>query len=94
MLELTIACAHELFDIDFRWTVFALASDGVDGPTDAAGAIIDSDHLRKNTTKSDLKASLDQHDTLTMCDTLGASIRTGSTGTNVNDVAVVIRWPD
>ncbi len=94
MLELAIACALELCDVDFRWTIFAFASDGIDGPTDTAGAIIDSDRLRQNTKKSDLKASLDQHDTLIMCDTLGASIRTGSTGTNVNDVAVVIRWPD
>ncbi len=29
-----------------------------------------------------------------MCDLLGATIRTGQTGTNVNDLAIAIRWDD
>jgi len=92
MTELAIACAIKLIDAPFRWTLITLATDGVDGPTDAAGAIITSEMLTDSTIREALEQSLIHHDALTMCDTLGATIRTGATGTNVNDIAIAIRW--
>jgi len=99
MLELAIACADQLGSAPFRWTILTFATDGIDGPTDAAGAIITDDMLcRAHTTKAEtrkhIQCALTCHDSLTMCDTLHATIRTGHTGTNVNDIAVVIRWAD
>jgi glycerate-2-kinase len=73
----------------------ALASintDGVDGPTDAAGAIVDS------TTLSALGAeaiavcgdALARNDTHPLLESVGALVRTGPTGTNVGDLVVVV----
>jgi len=93
MLELALAAACELARSEFRWTILTFATDGIDGPTDAAGAIITDDML-SDVPIEDLRLALESHDALTMCDRLGGTIRTGPTGTNVNDVALVIRWED
>lgn len=93
MLEVALAAAYELAGSAFRWTILTFATDGIDGPTDAAGAIITDDMLR-DVPAEVLEFALESHDSLNMCDRLGATIRTGPTGTNVNDVAVVIRWED
>ncbi len=93
MLELALAGALELARTDFRWTIITFATDGIDGPTDAAGAIITSDMLTPDRLEH-IGIALDAHNTLPMCDLLGATIRTGQTGTNVNDLAIAIRWDD
>ena len=71
--------------------IFSLGSDGTDGPTDAAGGLVDGQTLEK------LRAAgLSVHDVLARNDAYHALeavdglIRTGPTGTNVNDVAVVL----
>ncbi len=93
MLELALAGALELARTDFRWTIITFTTDGIDGPTDAAGAIITSDMLKAISLES-IRDALDEHNTLPMCDQLGGTIRTGYTGTNVNDLAIAIRWDD
>ncbi len=93
MLELGLAAATRLARTNFDWSVFTFTTDGMDGPSQAAGLVIGSSML---TNPLKLQASIEaveQHDTLPMCDTLGATIVTGPTGTNVNDVAIAIRWP-
>jgi hydroxypyruvate reductase len=68
-----------------------VGSDGTDGPTDAAGGYVDSD------THGELAAlGIDEFDVLTENDAyhalekVGGLIKTGPTGTNVNDVAVLL----
>ena len=90
MLELAIAAAQELIDAPFDWTIITFATDGIDGPTPAAGAVITS-RMLDAITPNQLKESLANHDTLSLCDTLNATIITGHTGTNVNDIALIIR---
>lgn len=90
MLELAIAAAQELNDAPFDWTIITFATDGIDGPTPAAGAVITS-HMLDAITPNQLEESLANHDTLSLCDTLNATIITGHTGTNVNDIALIIR---
>ncbi|MEX0757573.1 MAG: DUF4147 domain-containing protein [Acidimicrobiia bacterium] len=71
-------------------TVFAtIGTDGVDGPTDAAGAVVDG------ATAAGIRAAgLDPARALATCDShpaldaVGSLIRTGPTGTNVADVWV------
>lgn len=71
--------------------VFSLGSDGTDGPTDAAGGLVDGDTLEKLTA-----SGLSVHQVLTDNDAYHALkavdglLVTGPTGTNVNDVAVVL----
>lgn len=70
----------------------ALGTDGIDGPTDAAGAVVDgttADALRS--AGMDPEAALARCDSHPTLDAVGALIRTGPTGTNVADVWVSYR---
>ncbi len=70
---------------------FALGSDGTDGPTDAAGGFADgttySKMLNANINPVDYLKNNDSHNALKAADEL---IITGATGTNVNDIFVVL----
>lgn len=69
----------------------AFATDGVDGPTDAAGAIVDSlTRARADALGLDAHAALVENDAYPYFDALDDLIRTGPTGTNVRDLAVLI----
>ena len=71
--------------------VFSVGSDGTDGPTDAAGGYADGSTaavLAQNQLKVyDVLQNNDAYHALKAVDGL---IITGATGTNVNDVAVVL----
>ncbi|MBQ7262542.1 MAG: glycerate kinase, partial [Synergistaceae bacterium] len=71
--------------------VASVGSDGTDGPTDAAGGIVDgstSDLLRS--AGLDLGAMLDDDDAYRALSAVGSLIVTGPTGTNVNDLSLVL----
>ena len=66
-------------------------TDGIDGPTDAAGAICDGvTRLRARKIKLSARESLIQNDSYSFFEKLGDLIKTGPTGTNVMDIGVVI----
>ncbi len=71
--------------------VFSVGSDGTDGPTDAAGGYCDQTTKRRLAEQGvDIKAVLadnDAYHALGKCDGL---IMTGATGTNVNDLTVLL----
>ena len=88
--ELALAAAPLIADLP-GVAVFSVGSDGTDGPTDAAGGYVD------HTTQAALsEADLSAFDVLADNDAYHALqkvdglIITGPTGTNVNDVAVVL----
>lgn len=91
-LELTLSAALALAEHDFDWTVIGFTTDGVDGPSNVAGCVLTSSMLNAPIKRQGIESALNHHDTLSICDTLGATIRTGPTGTNVNDIAIAIRW--
>ena len=65
----------------------ALGTDGTDGPTDAAGAVATGETAaRARALGLDPVAHLDDNDAYPLFDALGDLIRTGPTGTNVNDL--------
>ncbi|MBI2264543.1 MAG: glycerate kinase [Armatimonadetes bacterium] len=67
--------------------LLAGATDGSDGPTDAAGAIASGDTIRRARAQGmNPREYLDQNDAYHFFDNLGDLIRTGPTGTNVNDL--------
>jgi glycerate-2-kinase len=71
--------------------VASLSTDGVDGPTDAAGAIVDGKTLdRAAKMEVTPEEYLAQNDSYHFFSKLGDLIFTGPTGTNVNDVSVII----
>lgn len=69
--------------------VGAAGTDGRDGPTDAAGAVVDGETaVRARAAHMELIEHLRDNDTLRALDATGAVMRTGATGTNVMDVHV------
>jgi hydroxypyruvate reductase len=89
--ELALAAAIET-EGDDGLVIAALATDGVDGPTTAAGAIIDgSTATRARERGFDPHAALDDNDSHSVLAASGDLLVTGPTGTNVADVVVVWR---
>lgn len=88
--ELALAAAEGIAGMDDT-VIFSLGSDGTDGPTDAAGGLVDG------TSAAALhRAGLTIHEVLQRNDAyhalkaIGGLLITGPTGTNVNDVAVAL----
>jgi glycerate 2-kinase len=72
-------------------TVAALATDGGDGPTDAAGAIVDGETVERAARHGlDATAALARNDAYPLLDAAGTLVRTGPSGTNVNDLLLVL----
>ena len=71
--------------------VFSVGSDGTDGPTDAAGGIADGETAQLMRQKGvDAVQSLNDNDAYHALDAVGGLLKTGATGTNVNDVTVLL----
>lgn len=71
--------------------VFSVGSDGTDGPTDAAGGYADGKTaVRMRERGISPEEMLDNNDAYHALESVGALIKTGPTGTNVNDVSVLL----
>ena len=71
--------------------IVCIGSDGTDGPTDAAGAFVDGTTYEKTKEAGiDYEEVLADNDTYHALDRIGALIRTGATGTNVNDLILIL----
>ena len=88
--EIALSAAAGIVGLD-NVLVFSLGSDGTDGPTDAAGGIVDGCTAGK---LADIGISIDKvladNDAYTALGKVDGLLMTGPTGTNVNDVAVVL----
>jgi hydroxypyruvate reductase len=91
--ELALAAAREIAGRPDE-LVLTLATDGEDGPTQTAGAVVDG-----GTWEAVAGAGIDPHTALVRHDSAtalaavhGALLETGPTGTNVGDLAVYLRW--
>ena len=72
--------------------LLAAGTDGVDGPTDAAGACVDGETAERARARGfDPEAGLARTDSHPLLDAAGDLVRTGPTGTNVADVVVTLR---
>jgi hydroxypyruvate reductase len=86
--ELALAAALELSETD-RLSLASFATDGVDGPTDAAGAIVDGETVRRAKAAGlDPSSLLKAHNSYPPLAAAGDLIHTGPTGTNVADVVL------
>ena len=71
--------------------IFSVGSDGTDGPTDAAGGVVDGTTVGKlKELGIDYNKYLRENDSYSALKEIDGLIITGATGTNVNDVAVVL----
>jgi glycerate 2-kinase len=71
--------------------ILAMDTDGIDGVTDAAGAVVAPlDMVRAREEGLDPLEALARNDSYTLLDRLGALVRTGPTGSNLNSVIVML----
>ena len=88
--ELALAAADGIAGLD-NVAVFSVGSDGTDGPTDAAGGYVDGGTAAALTREGrSATAALAENDAYPALNAVGGLIMTGPTGTNVNDVALVL----
>ena len=90
--ELALAAAIELDGMP-DVAVMTLATDGIDGPTDAAGAVVTGTTVAAIRRKGlDPLRSLARNDSYFALESAGALLRLGPTGTNVGDIVVGLRF--
>jgi glycerate-2-kinase len=72
-------------------TLLSAGTDGTDGPTDAAGAIVDGDTVRNATSRGiNPRQFLQNNDSYNFFRGTGGLFVTGPTGTNVMDIQIVL----
>jgi glycerate 2-kinase len=90
--ELGLAAAIELAIHNIPAWVITLATDGTDGPTDAAGVTVNEQTIdRALALGLDPQLALDLHDAYPFFQQLGDLHLIGTTGTNVADISIAIR---
>ncbi len=92
--ELCLAAAIEIEGAGAPRTVLSAGTDGIDGVSDCAGAVVDvftAARIREN--GIDPEEALRNNDSATALQAAADTIRTGPTGTNVADIAVVLGAP-
>jgi hydroxypyruvate reductase len=92
--EFALALTEAVADCPRDVVVASVGTDGIDGPTDAAGALVDG-HTRARASARGLSAaaSLAENDAYPFFDALGDLIRTGRTDTNVGDLQILLAGP-
>ena len=90
--EFALAAAEPAAVVGRCAAVASVGTDGVDGPTDAAGAIVDSTTLDRaaRARASPAVTYLDDNDAYAFFAALGDLINTGPTGTNVGDLQIFL----
>jgi glycerate-2-kinase len=90
--ELALAFALELGELPgWSWVLLSAGTDGVDGPTDAAGGLVDAETMARLRARGvDPFAALGQNDSYHALAASGDLVITGPTGTNVADLQVLL----
>ena len=89
--ELALRVAMDMPALDRGWVFLSGGTDGRDGPTEAAGGIVDAgtcDRIRR--AGGDPQALLDENDSNRALSLAGDLLVTGATGTNVADVQILL----
>lgn len=83
--ELALRCAKYIKGLN-NLCVFTFGSDGTDGPTDAAGGYVDGE----TASLIDIDSYLKENDSYHALEKTCGLIKTGPTGTNINDIYVLL----
>lgn len=88
--ELALTIAHTL-KLPRPWTFITLSTDGRDGPTDHAGAVVTDETAPLARARGiNLADALARHDSTPALAALNCLITTGPTGSNLNHIAVLL----
>lgn len=89
--QFALACAEKISGEDF--TVLSAGTDGVDGNSPAAGAIVDGSTIERARKRGlDVRAALNKFDAYPLFSALGDAIETGPTGNNLRDLRILLAW--
>jgi glycerate-2-kinase len=89
--ELALRMAKELSESDYPVAFLSCGTDGIDGPTDAAGAVVDQSTIA-DAVQSGIHAGefIERNDSYHFFQKAGGHIITGPTGNNVMDIQIVL----
>jgi hydroxypyruvate reductase len=89
--EFALALADAIGATGDEMVAASVGTDGIDGPTDAAGAIVDSTTIARARERGlDPSSYLDDNNAYAFFNILGDLIQTGPTGTNVGDLQILL----
>ena len=89
--ELALSVAADLARLSEPAAFLSVGTDGIDGPTDAAGGLVDSTtRQRADALGADIEASLADNDAYHALGRLGDLVKTGPSDTNVGDLQVLV----
>ena len=92
--ELALRVARAMPDLGRDWVFLSGGTDGRDGPTDAAGGVVDAGTLARIAgSGADVDALLADNDSHRALALAGDLLVTGPTGTNVADVQILLLGP-
>ncbi len=87
--EFALAMAELLHGVDV--SVLSIGTDGIDGPTDAAGAFVDGSTAARGRQRGiSPEAALHRNDSYHFFDAIGDLVRIGATQTNVMDLKIAL----
>ena len=90
-LALSFLANYEKIQTKREWLLLSVGTDGIDGPTDAAGGIIDSISVNKmNQLNLDIMSYLDNNDSYNFLKEVDSLYITGPSGTNVADIQLIL----
>jgi hydroxypyruvate reductase len=89
--QFALACAEKIKDQ--KITVLSAGTDGIDGNSTAAGAIVDGSTIQRAQEKGlDIQSKLAKFDAYPLFESLGDAIVTGPTGNNVRDIRILVAY--
>ena len=89
--QFAVCCAQQIAGEHI--TVLSAGTDGIDGNSPAAGAVVDGTTIdRANELSLDAGRALKQFDCFPVLEQLGDAVITGPTGNNVRDLRVLLAW--
>ncbi|MGD0270670.1 MAG: DUF4147 domain-containing protein [Candidatus Sulfotelmatobacter sp.] len=89
--QFALACAEKI--AEEKITVLSAGTDGVDGNSPAAGAVVDGTTVTRARAKGlDASAALKKFDAYPLLSSLGDTIETGPTGNNLRDLRILLAY--
>ncbi|MGB8769293.1 MAG: DUF4147 domain-containing protein [Candidatus Korobacteraceae bacterium] len=89
--QFALYCAQKI--VGENITVLSAGTDGIDGNSDAAGAVVDGTTVERARQRGlDVVTALTQFDAYPLFEAIGDSIMTGSTGNNVRDLRILLAY--
>ena len=89
--QFALACATRIAGENI--TVLSAGTDGIDGNSPAAGAVVDGTTMERAQLKGlDIQAALEKFDAYPLFSVLGDSIETGPTGNNLRDLRILLAY--